>query len=143
MAEDHLWSSGLGPAAPAWLPAAGTGHTTLTPNHTAVPPIQKMNGIQFSLGTSELITFNESNNSKELSVYTVLSAAWLVHHPAVVLEAIQSGREEHPAGRHCPPDILLVLTGIKRCISSPEPAAKAQPAQQPFCFAGKTAGHSI
>lgn len=132
----------MGPAAHAWLPAAGAGHTTLTPNHTAVLPIQKMNGTQFSLGTGELITFNEGNNSEELAVYSVLSAAWLVHHSAAVLEAIQPGHEEHPAGRHCPPDSLPVLTGIKRCISSPEPAAEAQPAQQPSCFAGKTAGCS-
>lgn len=80
--EDHLWSSGLGSAAHAWLPAVGAGHTTLTPNHTAVFSIQKMNAIQFSVGTSELITFNESSNLKELSVYSVLSAAWLGHHSA-------------------------------------------------------------
>lgn len=113
----------------------GAAHTTLTPNHTAELPTRKINGTELSLGTGELITFNESNNLKELSVYSVLSAAWPLHHSACSAGS-NSGHKEHPARRNCPQESFLVLTGKKRCMSSPGPA------QQPSCFAEKTAGHS-
>lgn len=55
----------------AWIPAVRAAHAVLTQNHIAMFSIQTVNIIKLSVGTNKLIAFNESNNLKELSIYSL------------------------------------------------------------------------